>query len=643
MNEDLTTTEIAGKKLPPSTRVILAKLAEHGEVPSEVLSAGAGTRMWSFNCPTSGGEAMIYHYEDEYPDSYTEIHCDTCRYDGKDPLIILSLTADDLFDHPAHVRSAARVWGPVEPFTKGASTLPVDGLPEVLKDIVTTIADVIQTPTDIPLTHALGLLSSATFGTVECYCAEGFIVPLNMATVVLADSSARKSPVAKMLLTPFQEINERRMLMDKETQRSHAGKIEAQKARRDAAMAATKAKSKAKDDEPLPEWPAAGFSATATDPFEILAREETKLNELKEHQQGWAAFLGDTTPEALEMKLAHTFTGAALQTADEMDLFDKVKGSSATGTEKAIVYLDGLSASPHVFNRVGRGEGYIPQTALSLALMTQPQLFMSHINATPALVDGGLVARMLIVTPPSLAGYRTGDIKPMPKAVTDAWAEAVFAIANRAELHVADELNRRAELADNGQPPATTRIPRRQIKLTEVGFKMLVKYREKAEAWQRSGARYDQIKGWAGKSDSHLIAAAANMTLLDDPDAAYVRDEYIAYCERLIDSFGEHMLAIAGVESENNAERLWRKLETLPAKGVDPKFDATNYEEDGSISLRALRRLVQGQSWQKNLPPKQKSERLLEALDTLAARRYIHIREADRGRMFITIRPAHLR
>ncbi|MDH6279368.1 DUF3987 domain-containing protein [Prescottella agglutinans] len=642
MNEVPIAAEVTANRLPLSARRIFTRLAEHGEVPSEMLDAGAGGRVWAYTCPTSGSDALIYHYEEEYPNSYSEIHCDACKFDGKDPHQALSLSADDLFDHSANVRSAMQFWGPAEPFTKGASTLPIDGLPKVLKDLVTTVADVIQTPVEIPLTHALGLLSSATFGTVECFCAEGFVVPLNMATVVLADSSARKSPAAKFVLTPFQEINERRMLMDKETQRSHAGAIEAQKARRDAAMAATKTKSKAKDGETNPEWASAGVGGSA-DPYEVLAQEEAKLEELKEHQQGWAALLGDTTPEALQIKLAHTFTGAALQTADEMDLFDKIKGHSATGTEKANVYLDSLSGNPHPFNRVGRGDGYIPQTALSLALMSQPALFMAHINATPALVDGGLVARMLIVTPPSLAGSRSGDIKPMPKAVTAAWAEAVFAIATKAELHVADELNRRAELAENGQHLATTRIPRRQIKLTEVGLKMFIAYRDKVEAWQRSGARYDEIRGWAGKSDSHLIAAAANLTLLDDPDAVYVDEKYIAYCERLIDAYGEHMLAIAGVESENNAERLWRKLETLPAKGIDTKFDATNYEEDGSISLRALRRLVQNQAWQKNLPPKQKSERLLEALETLAARRYIHIREADRGRMFITIRPANLR
>ena len=156
-------------------------------------------------------------------------------------------------------------------------------------------------------------------------------------------------------------------------------------------------------------------------------------------------------------------------------------------------------------------------------------------------------------------------------------------------------------------------------------------YKERIEPELGKGGRLESVRSWGSKSAAYIAQIAALLTLLDNPAATEVDNNYIVTAEKLMDGYALHHLALAEVPTEAAAEAIWSRISDLD----DSKFDA-----DGFIKLTAVRKLIQNQAWFKNADMRDRDELLRDALFTLEARGYVKIdRTGRRDSLKIKRRP----
>lgn len=516
------------------------------------------------------------------------------------------------------------LWPPIEEFETTPPPLPLLGLPGPLKDLVIEGAEALQVPTDLVLNHALGMLSSAPYGTVEVKIKEGWVVPLQLATLSLAGSGEKKSPTNKLISKPFSEVETNRIRRDYTEGLEREAAIETEILRLETLKSAATKNAKS-----------AAQSGGQQDWSEVEASKR-KLMELEGKHLKWSSVMDDATPEYVGVQLGSTYTGAALMVSDETSIFGHIAGNGrgVTGTEKAKVYLQGISGDPILTGRLGRAGESAPRPALSLAVMLQPELFEKIVRATPELVTSGIVPRMLIVRPKSRVGMRSSRTHPITEGTLQRWAAAVKGMCGAADDYVnsiLDERRREAEKDPTAVSPLEQVSPR-TMEVTLAGTELIAKYQDSVEPEMMDNGRLAPIAAWISKSATYIVQIAAILTLVDEPFAVEVDIAYMAVAEDLVRTYAEHQLRLAEVPTETAAERLWIRLRELD----DSKFD-----ESGWMSFRDVRRLVQNQSWYKNAELRAREQALEEATDTLEARGFIRKAEGKRKDQFkIMRRPA---
>ncbi|WP_172651140.1 DUF3987 domain-containing protein [Rhodococcus opacus] len=607
--------------------------------------------------PGSDGAYPLYLFSDSHPDlesgrAYTRAqYAVDARYGGDWPTFH---GAEDTsaYENPTLTSEGQKLagglwpgtseeWGPLDPFRAPPPPLPLDGLPNVLRQFVLEAAEALQVPTDLVLNHALGALSSAPYGTLQCQIRPGWVVPLNLAVMTLAKSGELKSPLNSVVMKPFDKIETERRDRDREAALDRAADIAALSTKLDQVKRTlTSGKSSAAGSAPAPA-PASpggpGFLSgvlAASSAFAEVATLEREIMRLKGKFLRWSSVMDDATPEAVGVRLGDTHTGAALMRSDETNIFSQIAGQARNGggTEKAKVYLHGVSGDPIRTDRLGRDEVYVERPSLSLALMMQPEVFEATIRTSPQLVDIGIVPRLLIVRPASKVGGRKSDPAPMSSATEDGWSTAIRAISDSAEAHVNRVLaGRIADAETSGKTVPVRQVDARLMTVNAAGWELLRAYKERIEPELGKGGRLEPVRSWGSKSTAYIAQIAALLTLLDDPAALEVDNNYIVTAEKLMDGYALHHLALAEVPTEAAAEAIWSRVGDLD----DSKFDA-----EGFIKLTAVRKLIQNQAWFKNADMRDRDELLRDALATLEARGYVKIdRTGRRDSLKIKRRP----
>lgn len=93
-------------------------------------------------------------------------------------------------------KSAEPKWEPPIPFTQHTlPAFPVDAFPPAIRDYVLAVAETTQTPVDMAATAALAVLALCQQGKYQIKGKDGWIEPLNLFTVIVAEPSERKSAV----------------------------------------------------------------------------------------------------------------------------------------------------------------------------------------------------------------------------------------------------------------------------------------------------------------------------------------------------------------------------------------------------------------------------------------------------------------
>ena len=550
-----------------------------------------------------------------------------CPAEGIVDMLGLGVVAADLVERPDPY-----IWPPLEPFDSEAPPLPLDGLPTPLRDLVVEGAEALQVPTDLVLNHALGMLSSAPYGTVEIKVKPGWTVPTQLATLSLAGSGEKKSPTSKIVNGPFREIEDNRIRRDIMDQQAREARIETENMRIEMLKGAAAKEAKSGNQ-------------VSWDEIEKARR---RVSDLEGKHLKWASMMDDATPEYVGVQLGSTYTGAAVMVSDETSIFAHIAGNGkgVTGTEKAKVYLQGISGDPILTGRLGRAGESAPRPALSLALMLQPELFEKIVRSTPELVTSGIVPRMLIVKPRSRVGKRMSRTTPISERTLQDWAKAVKQIAGAAEEYVNAHLAEREKQLEENPDEI---IPLRQVepRIMEIsleGAEIIARYQDRVEAQLAKGGRFEHIASWVSKSATYVAQIAAILTLVDEPFAVDVKDEYLRVAERLIHTYAEHQLTLAEEPTESAAEQVWIRLRDYCADvqaGKTPPKGSPRMDAEGWITARDIRRLVQQQSWIKNADSKSRQGLLVEVLETLESRGYLRIAPgARKDSIKIQLRPA---
>jgi hypothetical protein len=203
--------------------------------------------------------------------------------------------------------------------------------------------------------------------------------------------------------------------------------------------------------------------------------------------------------------------------------------------------------------RAGDGITDLPGRRLALHLMVQPDVAAAFLS-DPILRDQGLLSRLLVAAPESLAGKR-------------AWREVASDLGAPMRRYVAvilDLLERPAPSANEAgnelMPPA--------IALTDGAKAAWVAFHDRIEASMAQEADLEYLRDVAGKAAENAARIAAVLTVVESPNASIIKTKEMAAGCELMTWYLTEALRLSGAHRQPLAIRNAIKLhEWLRAKG----------------------------------------------------------------------------
>lgn len=298
-------------------------------------------------------------------------------------------------------------FAPFEPFEPSGSPqlpdFPVEALPEPVRSYAQAVAECLQVPVDMPAAVLLAVFALASQGLFKINPKPGWAEPLNLYLVVVAPPSDRKSPVLKEICYPVYRFTSE------------------ENARRTPEIRAyqTKAKLLSKQLENLINKAGRPAKGTASEQARAEARYmeqqiEDKQEELAdlEEVKAFRLLADDVTPEALTSLLADNGGRLGVMSA-EGGLFRILSGLYSSKEANIDTFLKAYSGDYIMVDRKGRPSESIPDPALTMLLMIQPQV-LHEIMENREFSGRGLLARYLYSIPRSLVGHRAYTTRPIP-------------------------------------------------------------------------------------------------------------------------------------------------------------------------------------------------------------------------------------
>lgn len=268
-------------------------------------------------------------------------------------------------------------------------SIPINGLPDVLREWIEETAEATQTPIELAAILSLAVCSGVVARRIEIQPRAGWIEPINLYVVILLDPANRKSAVFNAAFSPIRKI---------ESELIQAAKPEVGAAQSDRRMLESQLKAAERKGS-------TGDSAAAADAkrlAEQLAQEpEPVLPRL---------LLDDATSESIEMHLAAQ-GGRLIVAGAEGGVFDVMAGRYTGGAANLDVFLKGHSGDDLRVDRVVRGSLAVERACLTLAFAVQPDVIRG-MGGNRSFRGRGLLGRFLYALPPSPLGHR--KTKPDP-------------------------------------------------------------------------------------------------------------------------------------------------------------------------------------------------------------------------------------
>lgn len=475
--------------------------------------------------------------------------------------------------------TAADEWDPPLPLIRPALPLPTANLPGLLRDVVVHVANVTQTAPDLGFLTALCTITAATRGRGRVSPAIGWSEQSVIFAMAIADSGERKSPVRTHIagaLDALEATEQERGLSEYRRKRAWYELLQ-----RKVARAEQKAASLNKDD------PDEAEKAEKADRAYFELR--TKFDNTPEPVE-LRLTADDVTPEKLGIVMAEQDGALAILSA-EGGFLGTAGGRYAGGIANIDLILKAYTGEPAKVDRVGRASLYIPNPALTLGLVVQPDV-AAELAANQTFVRRGLAARFLYAQPPSRMGRRRVDNADLDLDLIMRWHDHISLLYRTCW-------------------PRTFTLSsaaREKLREFQAGFEPRLKPHE---------GDLDEIRTWASKLPGQLLRVAMVFALADEPNAVEVDGATMDAALGLAEYFISHARLVLLGSTVNPAALA---VDTWIKRGERKQFTtreahqalrgrhACTYVEDVQAAVTALERasrvcLVPPQETQRGRPP----------------------------------------
>lgn len=393
-----------------------------------------------------------------------------------------------------------------------AEPVPLEGLPPVIRGMVTAAADNAQCSPEIPLVGALGAVAAATRGVFRIKVRDGWTIPAStIYAVALADPGESKTPGLRPLIQPLVELEEELAKERDDENRNRAWERKPHERK-------LKEATNAEDDEGA-------------------RREEEKLQELAALppvnylQRG-----GDITTERLT-QLAYENRGPVAIVTSEATLFDNAGGRYSDGKGAYGFLNDAYEGEPHHVGRMTRDDVKVTRPVLTLAAAVQPDVMANYGNGKAH--GSGFLQRFLWFLPEPMAGYKMSRTPPIPADVSGAYSTAVRAIARRCWGHYRAMTDGLQVTGNIGPAPL--------IELTPEADELLEELQDqKTERVRALGPRHPTV-GWLEKYPEKVARQALLWALVRDPETTKVTGDDMRAALSLAEAQIQHTAAAYGV------------------------------------------------------------------------------------------------
>ena len=271
-------------------------------------------------------------------------------------------------------------------------------LPNVLRDMVESVAANLSVPVDLPAIIGLGAASACGCGRVRVHIRDGWEEPCQLFAMCVMGSGEGKSPTFKRMtecLFRYQAQENQRREIQIALDGATVETLHAQKAQAIRKGHLNEAKDLARQIAQMP----------VTHPMRRFIG-------------------GDATPEAIP-EIMQQNNGATAILDDEGELLELLAGRYQE-RPNLDAYLKGYTGSTLSITRRGRSV-VVEHPALAVLLLVQPFL-LGQVFTDGRMTGKGLVARFLISCPEPLREY--GNEPVIPPDVISTYENALLAIAN---------------------------------------------------------------------------------------------------------------------------------------------------------------------------------------------------------------------
>jgi len=443
-------------------------------------------------------------------------------------------------------RAEAPPWPTLAPIRSAAEPPPFDlsamiphGLPE-LADLVNAGAEALQVPLELIAGAAVGLAALAVSRAAEVEPCPGWREPAPLWVLPLLRPGERKSASLGMLVRPFHEwtANERKHMSESlaryaERRRTIEARLGAVRALAARALAPEKR---------------AKLEAEASDLAADLEAMPVRLAAPDLLVQSY-------TPEGLRDALEANGEKVGIVSA-EADAAELMGCRYSDAGPSIDLLLCAHAGDPITTRRAGGRVVPLDRPAVGMVLAVQPEAVRT-VLADRAAKGRGLIDRMLLIHPPSRMGSRLLDPAPVPRAVSDWWADVIGRLLNL-------PWTGRCIVGHDGAPVRCTSEPR-ILTIDPEARRILWAVRDELEPRLAEGADLAPVSGFASKLPGACARLALAFALLRDPGADVVDGEAMrAACAWAPYLLAHHraVLGDAGEKSEaHHARRLWRALQ----------------------------------------------------------------------------------
>ncbi len=457
-------------------------------------------------------------------------------------------SADDWPDHPD------------VPGVPSPEQLPLDALPDALRDQGESVAGYLQVPADLPMMLGLATVSAAVAGHVVVRVRSGWTEPVGIYTVCILPPASRKSPAFKAMTAPLRE-------WEWESVDAASEKVMAAQDLVDVA------------EKRLEDLKKKAAKTQKVGRKEVKdARRELQEARSKVPPDG-RLLAGDITSEAMVLRMAAQGGRLAILEPEPGPL--QLLG----GRYSPSAHLDELkkawSEEAIIVDRVNRPPVRVRRPSLTLGLCLQPGVLEELENRDSFRLEG-VFGRILWCIPAHGLGTRLTGAAVPPRNEA---AEKAFVRIVRTLLGMKPK-----NYDDDGTPQPHV------VHLSPEATEALHEFWAAVEPELADGARYGGIGDWAGKmvGQSVRLAVLLELTsragsgagLLDGPISGRAMENAIA----IVRALGSHALAVLAPTNKSAAllKYVLNRAQGLVQNPPPP--------EKGGPSLRNLYELTKGRS-----------------------------------------------